>query len=45
MIRDYSGVPVNKTITNTGDEKVKFDIRDNWEQVSIEIPAGDSILT
>ena len=44
MIRDYSGVPVNKTITNTGDEKVKFDIRDNWEQVSIEIPAGDSTL-
>lgn len=44
MTRDYSDVPVNKTIVNTGDEKVKFDIRDNWEQVSIEIPAGDSTL-
>lgn len=43
MKRDYSNVPTSKVVKNITEDKIKFDLRDNWKQVPVEIEPNDSI--
>lgn len=43
MIRDYSKVPSTKLIENNTDNLVKFDLRDDWKQVQIELDTNQSV--
>lgn len=43
MIKNYSKVPCTKIIENTTDNLIKFDLRDGWKQIPIEIEANQSL--
>ena len=43
MIKDYSNIPSTKLIENNTGKKVKFDLRDDWKQIPVEIEDGQSL--
>lgn len=43
MIKDYSNIPSIKLIANNTGKKVKFDLRDDWKQIPVEIEDGQSL--
>lgn len=44
MIKDYSDVPVKITLKNDNDNAVKFNLRDNWKEVPVEIESKDELV-
>ena len=44
MIKDYSDVPVKVTLKNNNENKVKFNLRDNWKEVPVEIESKDELV-
>ena len=44
MIKDYSDVPVKITLKNDNDNAVKFNLRDNWKEVPVEIKSKDELV-
>ena len=44
MIKDYSDVPVKVTLKNINENKVKFNLRDNWKEVPVELESNEEIV-
>lgn len=44
MIKDYSDVPVKITLKNNNDNTVKFNLRDNWKEVPVEIESKGELV-
>lgn len=44
MIKDYSDVPVKVTLKNNNENKVKFNLRDNWKEVPVELESNEEIV-
>ena len=44
MIKDYSDVPVKITLKNNNENKVKFNLRDNWKEVPVEMESGEELV-
>lgn len=44
MIKDYSDVPVKVTLKNNNENKVKFNLRDNWKEVPVEMESEEELV-
>ena len=44
MVKDYSDVPVQVTLKNNNENKIKFNLRDNWKEVPVEIESGEELV-
>lgn len=44
MVKDYSDVPVQVTLKNSNDNKIKFNLRDNWKEVPVEMESGEELV-
>ena len=44
MVKDYSDVPVQVTLKNNNENKIKFNLRDNWKEVPVEMEAAEELV-